>query len=515
MVDMVISSMRRKSRSSVPFPLFSSSPFLLFSLYTFALLVSCSTPEQLEATPVGNQAMIPLEDCVLALPRSDTQIDAQCGTLAVFENRETQTGRQINLHLAVIPAVSRNPAPDPLFFLTGGPGQAATESFLSLQAAFRDINRERDIVLVDQRGAGQSNPLRCDFPDETIFDDDADVQPLLEDCLAGLDADPRLYTTSIAMQDLDQIREALGYEQINLYGVSYGTRAALTYIKMYPDRVRVVILDGVVPQQLSLGLDVAADAQRALELIFARCKMDKPCTENFPDLSTRFDEILSALETEPVLVRVAHPITGEPIEFDFTHEMFAVVMRFYSYSPETVALMPLLISTAEEDYSRLASQYLILTGDLTESISNGMGYSVQCAEDLPFFTSEEATLAGEGTYLGDMISVGLRAICETWPRGDVPADFKDPVQSDLPVLLLSGEHDPVTPPVYAELAAETLPNSLHLIAPGQGHNVILRGCIPDLAETFLANGALDGLETDCVSKIEPFPFFINFSGPMP
>jgi len=187
---------------------------------------------------------------VLAAPGSDIQIDARCGTLMVFENPETQTGRQIGLHIVVLPAVSRSPAPNPLFFLTGGPGQAATESFLSLQAAFQDINRERDIVLVDQRGTGQSHPLRCEFPEETDFDENTDIQPFLEDCLSELDADPALYTTSIAMQDLDQVREALGYETINLYGVSYGTRAALTYLRLYPERVRTMILDGVVAQPL-------------------------------------------------------------------------------------------------------------------------------------------------------------------------------------------------------------------------------------------------------------------------
>jgi len=262
-------------------------------------------------------------------------------------------------------------------------------------------------------------------------------------------------------------------------------------------------------------LDIAAEDQRALELIFARCERDPVCAENFPDLRTQFDEILAALEEAPVPVQVNDPVTGERLDIEFTRAMFATVIRFYSYSPETVALLPLLISTAEADYSRLASQYLILTADLTESINNGMGYSVQCAEDVPFFTAEEAAQAAEGTYLSALISGGLLEICDTWPGGRIPADFKDPVRADVPVLLLSGEYDPVTPPAYAELAAETLPNSLHLIAPGQGHNVILRGCLPDLAETFLATGTVDGLETDCVRAIEPFPFFVNFSGPMP
>lgn len=490
----------------------SPSPLLLLSSSLLILLAACTAAPQ---TPTPTVATLPLEDCALTAPGMDFQLNAQCGTLTVYENPTTQTGRQIDLHLAVLPAVNRNAAPDPLFFLTGGPGQAATESYLSIQSAFRQINRDRDIVLVDQRGTGQSHPLRCEFPEETELDENTELAPLLETCLTELDADPALYTTAIAMQDLDQVRAALGYDQINLYGVSYGTRAALTYLHLFPDRVRAVILDGVVAQQLALGLDVATDAQHALDLIFARCADDPVCAENFPDLPARFNEILAALDAAPVPVQVTDPITGERLELEFTREMFTVVMRFYSYSPETVALIPLLVSTAQEDYTRLASQYLILTADLNTSINNAMGYSVQCAEDVPFYTAEQATQAAEGTYLSEMVSGGLIEICETWPRGAIPADFKDPVQSDVPVLLLSGEYDPVTPPAYAELAAETLSNSLHLIAPGQGHNVILRGCIPDLAEQFLINGSVEGLDTACVSEIEPFPFFVNFSGPMP
>ncbi|HNB52687.1 MAG TPA: alpha/beta hydrolase, partial [Anaerolineales bacterium] len=466
---------------------FSSSPFLLLS-FSLLLLTACTAAPE---TPAPTTSTLPLEDCALTAPGMDFQLDAQCGTLTVYENPETQTGRQIDLHLAVLPAISRNPAPDPLFFLAGGPGQAATESYLSIESAFREINRDRAIVLVDQRGTGQSHPLRCEFPEEAEEDENAVLAPLLQACLTALDADPALYTTAIAMHDLDQVREALGYAQINLYGVSYGTRAALTYLHLFPDRVRAVILDGVVAQQLALGLDVATDAQHALDLIFARCADDPVCAENFPDLPARFDEILTALDAAPVPVQVTHPITGERLELDFTREMFTVVMRFYSYSPETVALLPLLISTAQEDYTRLASQYLILTSDLNATINNAMGYSVQCAEDVPFYTAEQATQAAEGTYLSEMVSGGLLEICQAWPRGVIPADFKDPVRSEVPVLLLSGEYDPVTPPAYAALAAETLSNSLHLIAPGQGHNVILRGCIPDLAEQFIVNGSVE------------------------
>ncbi len=481
----------------------------------FVLLVSaCASAVP---TPQADSPAIPLEDCVLTTPGFRTQVEAQCGTLSVFEDPDAQAGRQIALYIAVLPAVSRNAEADPLFLLAGGPGQAATETYVSLEPAFRQINRDRDIVLVDQRGTGQSHPLRCELPEELSLDFEADLDQPLRECLNELDADPRLYTTTIAMQDLDQVRQALGYEQINIYGVSYGTRAALVYLRLYPDRVRALILDGVAPPQLTLGPAVATDAQNALDQILERCAVDDMCSTSFPDLDGHVQNILSALEVAPRPVRLNHPVTGEPVELEFSREMFATVLRFHSYSPETAALLPLLIHTAatRQDYSLLASQFLMLAGSFSESLADGMSYSVQCAEDVPFFEREVIQQANQNTYLGNLVTDGLLEVCETWPRGEIPPDFKQPVASEVPVLLLSGEFDPITPPAYAELAAETLPNSLHLIIPGQGHNVILRGCVPKIATAFIQSGSIQGLETSCLQTIQPFPFFITFSGPQP
>ncbi|RPI33653.1 MAG: alpha/beta fold hydrolase, partial [Chloroflexota bacterium] len=250
----------------------------LWITVVFLLAFSACTPQQAPQPEI--KPTISLEPCQLSAPGQVTRKEAKCGTLTVYENREAGSGRQIDLRIAVIPSISRNPAPDPLFFLTGGPGQAATESFPVMASAFERIQQKRDIVLVDQRGTGQSNPLKCPVLDEDLENqaDDA-YMDFLNTCLESLDADPRLYTTWIAMQDLDQVREALGYQQINLYGVSYGTRAVLTYLKQYPDRVRSVILDGVVPQDEVLGIDVGRDAQRALDMIFARCAADQACNQ--------------------------------------------------------------------------------------------------------------------------------------------------------------------------------------------------------------------------------------------
>jgi pimeloyl-ACP methyl ester carboxylesterase len=468
----------------------------------------------------ASQALPALTDCQLSSPGMPIRLPAECGEIQVFENRAEAQGRQIPIHFAVIPAVSRNPAPDPLFFITGGPGQAATESYPQISNAFDRIHQKRDIVLVDQRGTGKSNPLVCPAPQiDTAPEDlpDAKLSDWLKNCLGNLQADASLYTTPIAMQDLDEVRMTLGYEKINLYGVSYGTRAALTYLEAYPDRVRSVILDGVVPQDDRLGLTVGRDAQRALDLIFERCTQDIACNQKFPDLPEEFTHLLDQLKARPVDVTLTHPVSGEETQIRFTSEKVASAIRLFSYAPETAALLPLLIHNAYEHqaFATLASDYLIVSEELEGSIDNGMGYSVLCSEDVPFYTLQEAQNINADSYLGNVVAEELFHVCQVWPHGSVPADYKKPVRSNVPVLLLSGEADPVTPPSNGDEAAKTLTNSLHLIVPGQGHNVIYRGCIPKIAADFVESGSLQGLNTACSQDIRPMPFFLNFSGPVP
>jgi pimeloyl-ACP methyl ester carboxylesterase len=469
-------------------------------------------------TSSANPDKIELEDCQLAAAGLAQRLPARCGSLSVYENRPAGSGRQISLNIALIPANSREPEPDPLFFLTGGPGQAATEAYLLLSPAFERIHQKRDIVLVDQRGTGRSNPLQCsNIADTEGPEQEVDWKPLIDECLEDLEADPSFYTTSIAMEDLDQVRAALGYERINLYGVSYGTRAALTYLRQYPERVRAVILDGVVPQTEILGLNMAPDAQRVLDQLFLRCAAETACREAFPDLKPDFESLLRELEEEPVQVTIPDPVTSEPVELSFTPEKLASALRLLTYAPETTALLPLLIHhTAETgNFDRLASQYLLVIQQLAESLSEGMYNSVICSEDVPFYNLQQAEQAASQTYLRSLSFEETFEICSLWPKGQIPSDFKQPVESQVPVLLLSGELDPVTPPENAEEAAETLPNSLSLVAAGQGHNVIFRGCLPRIAADFIEAGSTQNLDTACMKKIRPAPFFLNFNGPNP
>ncbi len=482
------------------------------------ILVACSNlPAQTPAQ--GPTPAIELKDCHLSPPGSSVRMPARCATLSVPEQPDDPASRRIELRIAVIPAISRNPAPDPLFFITGGPGQAATESYPLLSTAFTSLNQKRDIVLVDQRGTGGSNPLDCgeDEQREALETDPEVLKEFLQSCLARLDADPRYYSTSTAVRDLEAVRQVLGYPSINLYGLSYGTRVALEYLRRHPQHVRSLVLDGIIPPEEALGEDVAKDAQRALELILESCQGEAACSQAFPGIQEEFDRLLARLRDEPVSLTIPDPVSGEAADLTFTAEQFGAAVRLLSYTPETAALLPLLIHTAasNNDFQLLAAQYLIVGGDLSRSISQAMGYSVLCSEDAPFFNPAHYTLANRNTYLEDLQIQELQRICEIWPSGEIPPDFKQPVRSNAPTLLLSGEFDPVTPPENAEQVRQTLPNSLHLVAPGQGHNVVFRGCLPRLVTDFVEQGSFAGLDTRCVEDIRPAPFFINFSGPAP
>jgi pimeloyl-ACP methyl ester carboxylesterase len=354
---------------------------------------------------------------------------------------------------------------------------------------------------------------------ESLAVDWDQLEETTRNCLASLDGDPRFYTTTIAMQDYDQVRAALGYEQLNLLGISYGTRAAQVYLRLFPDHVRTVVLDGVAPQSLALGTEHAVKLEQAVQQVLAACAADDGCDRAFPGVVQDLAALIQQLDTAPVPIVVDQPLTGQPLELEFDREILASVIRFLTYSAETQAMLPLLIHEAatKNYYDRIASQMLITASGLTESISQGMELSVVCAEDFPLFPAAGELAEGQhnGLLMGDSMIRASRIQCGIWPRGDVPAGFHDPVVSDKPTLLLSGELDPVTPPEYAEEVKKYLSHSLHLVAPGQGHGVTGKGCVGQLIADFIVAGKLQGLDTGCIGLLQASPWFMSLIGPEP
>ena len=478
-------------------------------------LVLCLASSPAAALPEGNT--IEFNNCTLSMPGTPVTAAARCGYLEVPENPEEPDGRTIRLHVAVGEAGSQTPAQDPLFFFAGGPGQAASETWVMIRNALRKVRKDRDIVMVDQRGTGQSNPLQCRSQAMTDLDatiDYAQITLEAERCRDSLEADPRFYTTTVAMQDIDAVRRAMGYEQINLLGVSYGTRAAQVYLRQFPETVRSVVLDSVVPMQLALGQEHAPMLDEAVQKVLAACSQDADCESRFPNQAGALSDLLADLRAQPRELALTHPVTGEVENLTITAETLAVAIRFLSYTSESQAMLPLLIHEAVTtgDLTRLAAQAMLVMDNLTESLSRGMELSVMCSEDYPFLNLGADQ---SDTILGDIMLRGFEAQCSVWPAGVVPDGFHDPVRSDVPVLLLSGERDPVTPPQYGDQVAETLENSLHLVAQGQAHSVMRHRCLQDVVSAFIVAGTLEDLDTACVDNIAASPFFTTLLGPEP
>lgn len=462
-------------------------------------------------------AELPLTPCRLTANPALPSVAAECGNLSVPLDPNDTAGPHIELFVARVAALSAEPSADPVTLLAGGPGQAATELYPMVRGAFERVRRERDIILVDQRGTGQSQPLTCEMPEEQDLEmaDTETIERVTRECLAELSVDPRWFTTSVAVADLDRVRDALGIEQWNLYGASYGTRVAQHYARQYPQRTRAVILDGIVPTTVSLGPQIAHHAEATLQTIFARCKEDPRCYDRFGEVGEKFALLLARLEESPVTLQLRSPLSGDVNQEVFTGLALKSAVRMLSYSPDTAALLPLFIQQAYEgDWDPLAAQAFMIIEQLEDAIAYGMHNSVVCAEDVPFFKElDRETMAD--TYLGTSQVDALQSICEYWPRGPMDDNFKAPLESDVPALLLSGELDPITPPDYGDQAAAGFTRKRHVEVPGQGHGMATIGCVPRLMAEFLDGLSPETLNTDCVRRQQAAPFFLTPQGPSP
>ena len=479
------------------------------------MLVLLALPATALALPDSSQ--IEFSNCTLALPGTNLTASARCGTFDVAENPADPSGRKISLKVAIAPATGKSTEPDPVFFFAGGPGQAASETWVIIRSTLNKIRKTRDIVMIDQRGTGNSNKLACESEVEEDLNQEIDLDLIrteTEKCLAELTGDPRFYTTSIAMDDYNQVRHAMGYEKINLIGVSYGTRAAQVYLRLFPETVRSVTLDSVVPMQLALGQEHAPMLDLSVQSVFKDCAGDESCNALFPHQAEDLNTLFTQLREQPQQVTIINPVSGEPQEMRITADTLGVALRFLSYASETQALIPLLVHEAltSGDLSRLASQAILVMTGLNEMLARGMELSVLCSEDFPVI---DTTADYSDTLMGNLFLEIIDLQCNVWPHGDVPADFHQPVVSDVPVLLMSGERDPVTPPHYAAQTAETFSNSLNLVARGQAHSVMKNTCLREITTTFIEKGTVEDLDTSCVEKILPAPFFTSLLGPNP
>lgn len=476
---------------------------------------SATGPDQQAVRHYGGIAFKP---CTLTAPYLTTTVEAQCATYDVAEDPAKPDGRKVALNIAWLPATNEGSATeDPVFFLAGGPGQSAVQVWPAIDAAFRDVRKSRHIVLVDQRGTGKSNPLSCkDGEGRSAYSDAEDLSEtaaiaFARDCAASLKADPRFYTTTDAVRDLDSVRKALGAAKINLVGGSYGTRVAQQYAMRHPDSTRAVVIDGVVPNELVLGSEHARNLDAALTLQFQRCQATPSCKQRFgDDLRGQLRTLMTRLATTPVSTEYRDPSTGELVTGEATAGAVAGITRMYSYYPQGAALLPLVLNEAQQGrYGSLMSLSKLLETQVGDQFMHGMQLSVICAEDADLLKADPGDA---DTVLGSLLGDTLKAQCGAWPTGKRPADFHTAWTSDIPTLISSGELDPVTPPRYGDQVLRTLSNGRHLTLKGQGHGTFAVGCMPKLLGRFLETANAKDLDATCLDSLDYVPPFTSFNG---
>ena len=453
-------------------------------------------------------------DCELGQPGTAVTTPAECARLEVPENPDQPDGPKISLKVAMLPARAAEPEADPVIFLAGGPGQAATETFPPMSGVLSRLRDKRHLLFMDQRGTGGSNPLTCTFPDELGMDPSPEqMLALTRDCLGQLDADLAQYTTSVAVQDIEALRLAIGAPALNVYGGSYGTRVAQQFARQYPGSVRSLVLDGVVPPDLALGSEHALNLDAALEPILARCEQQPACAEAFGQPYRRLYALRDRVRMAPETVRIRDPLTHRPRELRLDEASVALVARLFAYTPDTAALLPLLVDEALKGRPEpMLAQALMVLDSLTGQINQGMQLSVTCAEDAPRL---QADPADADRLLGTSLIDVLQQQCSLWPRGVVAPGFHEPLRSEVPALILSGEFDPVTPPRYGERVAEGLSRSRHLVGKGQGHILLNRGCTVRLVAQFIDSLDPQALDASCLDVLDGSPFFTSYNGAEP
>ncbi|MBU6257147.1 MAG: alpha/beta hydrolase, partial [Burkholderiales bacterium] len=415
--------------------------------------------------------------------------EAWCGSLQRPLDPAAPRGTQIEIHYAVLPALARNRQADAVFVFAGGPGQSAIELAGPIGQLLARLSNRRDIVLVDQRGTGLSAPLACD--------DDAPTEPLalslddrrmierLQACRQRLQRLPwgrlDLYPTWIAVQDVDAVRQRLGFDRIDLVGASYGTRAALEYLRQFPRAVRRVVIDGVAPPDIALPASFSTDNQAALDALLAACDGAADCRRRHPNLHADWEALLAHL---PRTVEVTQPVTGVPERLTMTREMLLELVRAPLYVPALAAALPAAIEAAARGrFDALTGLASALGGQGDAKLYAGMHYSVVCAEDVP-----RLPLASDrpGVDFGDALARQYREICADWPRARIPAAFYAIPPSRAPVLLLSGGADPVTPPRHAARVARALgPLARSVVVAHAGHGVMSLPCMRDVVFHFI------------------------------
>lgn len=453
-------------------------------------------------------------DCPFDVPAG---VKVECGYLTVPENRAKPEGGTIRLAVAVFKSSSQTPEPDPIVYLEGGPGGSPLRSYPRIfSIIFDPFLNKRDLIMIDQRGTGYSQPA-LDCPEYNqmsieMLSLDLDLKAAetkaytaLEACrtrLVNEGVDLAGYNSAANAADLEDLRVALGYDKWNLYGISYGTRLALTVMRDYPQGLRSVVIDSVYPPQVNLETGTPANAARAFDALFNACAAEAACSETYPNVSQVFTDTVEQLNAKPVTT----PLTlasGETIDWVVDGDTVVSVLFQSMYVTSLLPLLPSLIWDVKdgnfEALAGLESQFL----ESGEDISLGMNLAVQCYEEIQFSTQAEIEAAVQAyPELGETFasSGSDLQVCKTWQPVAGPALENQAVTSEVPTLLLAGEFDPITPPAWAVEAAATLKNGHFFEVPGVGHGSSLTEACPRSMALAFWNDPSQAPDASCLQQ---------------
>ncbi len=488
---------------------------LALSLLLTAVGATVGFAQPAKSTTAGKAASrLPLTPCTI----EGIEEDLLCGSLEVYENRDTQTGRKITLNVVVVPSLESAPTDAPLFFLEGGPGVAATDA-VWMFVEDSTYRRTRDVVLVDVRGTGKSNPLHCDLLGKRLelqnYFNEMYPETLVAACRHQLEqiADLTQYTTPIIVQDLEDVCRWLGYDRIDVMGLSYGTRLALVYMKLHPDRIRSAVLIGPLAPSVHVPSLHAAAGQRALDLVLDDCEGDTACARAFPHLRQDLDQLSRSFGESGISVTIKHPVSGDETSLVIHKDIFFERLRSKMYMITGAREIPWIVTRAAQgDFAPFLE--LMIPEDFNEPpwLAEGLYLSITCAEDIPFIDTAEARESYGGTYFGDYRVTQQTNAARHWPRGILPAGYQDSFTSDVPTLIISGYYDPITPPGFAEEVRRLLPNSRLLTISSMAHipaGMTNEECITDLINRFFLTGTADSLDASCIETMQAPSFRIT------
>jgi pimeloyl-ACP methyl ester carboxylesterase len=433
----------------------------------------------------------------------------------VPENRERPGGRQIALNVVVIPATQAAPAREAITFFGGGPGQPATVFAGYMIDKLASLRGTRDLLFIDQRGTGRSGPLQCYLRDPgnpQSYIDDFMPPARAAACRDSLTrvADVTRYGFPELAHDTDAVRRTLGYERLDLWGGSYGTRAAQVYLRMYPNRVGSMVLEGVTPPSFLQPRDYARDTDAAMAGVLGDCRADPACAAAFSNVHEELRAVSARLDSARGEAEILDPETGRRMRLSISRGDFAETLRRMLYNVNSANLVPFTIHRAYQgDFRPIIRQTLMDRRGSANSMFHGLYLALTCSEDVPPIDQAAAALDNGRTLLGDYRVRQQANACVGWPTYTPPPGYYEPVRSGVPVLLISGQWDPVTPARGGEEVVRTFPNGLHVVVPHGAHSYQgLRGtaCVDSLMLRFLRERSVRGLDTGCVQSIRRPPF---------